>query len=83
MVDVSGKTLPLTITDVVFGLAPRINAAGRIESGKQAVALLISESVSEALSHGIGINTNNNTRRELDQNITAHAISMIEENEEL
>lgn len=82
LVDVSGKTLPLTINDVVFGLAPRINAAGRIESGNQAVALLISETSAEALSHGIGINTNNQTRRELDQTITEQAIAMIEENQE-
>ena len=80
LVDVSGKTMPLTINDVVFGLAPRINAAGRIESGNQAVALLISETDAEALSHGVGINTNNQTRRELDQSITEQAVAMIEEN---
>ncbi|NNM15012.1 MAG: single-stranded-DNA-specific exonuclease RecJ [Bacteroidia bacterium] len=83
LVEVSGKKLPLTISDVVFGLAPRINAAGRIESGKQAVALLISDSVQEASAHGSGVNINNTTRRELDQNITEHAISMIENDEVL
>ena len=44
----SGKQIPLTISDVVFGIAPRINAAGRIEHGKRAVQLLIETNESKA-----------------------------------
>jgi single-stranded-DNA-specific exonuclease len=38
---VAGKVLPLTLTNVVFIIAPRINAAGRIHTGKKAVSLMI------------------------------------------
>lgn len=71
------------INELLFTIGPRINAAGRIETGKNAVALLVSESHDHAKTSGIGINTSNTERRELDKNITAHALEMIAENKEL
>jgi single-stranded-DNA-specific exonuclease len=65
------------VNDVVFTIAPRINAAGRIESGKQAVELLISESHDEAKSHGEEINKKNTTRKSLNESITREALSLI------
>ena len=41
LMDVASKTKDFTISDVVFGIAPRINAAGRIEHAKKAVEILI------------------------------------------
>ncbi len=71
------KKQALTITDVVFTIAPRINAAGRIESGLRAVELLITRSKSEAEKACIGINNNNIERKELDKEITQEALEMM------
>ena len=68
----------ITITDVVFILAPRINAAGRIFSGSKAVELLLSNSEEEALLLSRAIEEYNATRKGLDKNITAQAIEKIE-----
>lgn len=69
----------LTITDVVFILAPRINAAGRIFSGKEAVALLLSETEEAALPLSTAIEEFNATRKGLDKDITKQAIQQIED----
>ena len=68
----------LTITDVVFILAPRINAAGRIFSGAKAVELLLSVSEDEALPLSRAIEEYNTTRKGLDKEITAQAIQKIQ-----
>lgn len=73
----------LTVTDVVFTLAPRINAAGRIESGMRAVELLLADQAEELLSGSQHINSHNNDRRELDQSITKEALAMIENDAEM
>jgi single-stranded-DNA-specific exonuclease len=67
----------ITITDVVFILAPRINAAGRIFSGSKAVELLLSDSEEEALLLSRAIEEYNSTRKGLDKEITAQAIEKI------
>ena len=67
----------ITITDVVFILAPRINAAGRIFSGSKAVELLLSDSKEEALLLSKAIEEYNATRKGLDKEITAQAIEKI------
>jgi len=73
----------LTVMDLVFKIAPRINAAGRIESGKRAVELLISECDSSATIVSGLIDVNNSERKSLDAQITIEALQMIEENVEL
>ncbi len=73
----------ITINELVFTVGPRINAAGRIETGRNAVALLISDSHDNAKTSGISINVTNTERRALDLTITQHALSMIENNVEL
>jgi single-stranded-DNA-specific exonuclease len=67
----------LSITDVVFILAPRINAAGRIYSGSQAVALLLSENEEETLALSRAVEENNKTRKNLDKEITAEALAKL------
>src|SRR5690606_3825736 len=67
----------LSVTDVVFTLAPRINAAGRIENGKRAVEVLISENVEAAFEGSEQIDGHNSSRRELDKSITEEALQMI------
>jgi len=71
----------ISISDIVFSVAPRINAAGRIEHGKKAVELLIAETEINAFDIGKLINVNNNTRKDLDKQITAEALEIIETNE--
>jgi single-stranded-DNA-specific exonuclease len=72
-------TKKLTVSDIVFTIAPRINAAGRIASGNTAVELLISDNPVDALSSSEEINNTNSERKTLDQSITKHAFSMIED----
>lgn len=77
LMEVSNKEKNFTISDVVFGLAPRINAAGRIEHGAKAVALLVQENIEEARSMAQKVNKHNTKRRELDQSITQEALKMV------
>lgn len=77
------KKKQLSVTDVVFTLAPRINAAGRIESGKKAVEVMISENAELAKEGSFLINENNSDRKTLDKSITKEALAMIESNKEL
>ncbi|MBN2480713.1 MAG: single-stranded-DNA-specific exonuclease RecJ [Bacteroidales bacterium] len=64
----------ITVDDIIFKIGPRINAAGRIESGKQAVALLTSQDPGEAMLHCEKVNFHNQTRRTIDKTITEEAI---------
>lgn len=67
----------VTVNDVVFLIAPRINAAGRIDSGRQAVELLTTGDPGTAALRSADINDHNVTRKELDQNITEQALALI------
>jgi len=67
----------LTVSDLVFQIGPRINAAGRIESGRNSVELLISQTLDEAYSYAKKINELNTERRTLDSEITEAAKYMI------
>ena len=73
------KKKKFTITDVVFIIAPRINAAGRIKHGKFAVELLIEHDFDTALQFAQEIEINNADRKGLDKQITAEALQQIEE----
>src|SRR5574343_416362 len=72
----------LTITDVVFIVAPRINAAGRIKHGNEAVALLTEYDLDQAEQFASEIEQHNSDRKELDKQITKEALLQIEENNE-
>jgi single-stranded-DNA-specific exonuclease len=79
ILDLSGIKKELTVNDVVFTIAPRINAAGRIEHGTKAVELLISRNEDLAGFLGDDINETNTTRKNLDQLITDQAFQQIED----
>ncbi len=64
----------IAVDDIVFKIGPRINAAGRIESGKQAVDLLITDKAEEASLLCEKINSHNQTRRNIDKSITEQAL---------
>lgn len=78
LLDVASFQKPLTVTDVVFTIAPRINAAGRLTSGKKAVELLISDEPVLAAAQGEEINKTNTERKTLDKSITEHALQLLE-----
>ncbi len=69
----------LTISDIVFVIGPRINAAGRMENGGRAVELLIANTKEVAMSAGININVTNLERKTLDMSITEHALQIMKE----
>jgi len=71
------------ISGIVFGIGPRINAAGRIAHGKAAVNLLQSKDQEEVDFTAEKINNNNITRRNFDSNITKEALNLIEEDKDL
>ncbi len=85
MLEIAGtkKEKVLSISDVVFVIAPRINAAGRLENGKQAVELLLSNTSSAALFSGNNLNNTNTERRTIDKLITEQALSLIDSSVEL
>lgn len=70
---------PLAIEDVVFRIGPRINAAGRMESGSKAVELLVSQNPQDALMICDAIDINNDDRRKKDTEITSEARRMVSE----
>lgn len=72
----------LTITDVVFIIAPRINAAGRMKHGQHAVNLLTETNMDQAVKFASEIEKFNSDRRGLDQQITQEALNQIQMNEE-
>lgn len=83
LMQISGKTESYTITDVVFQLAPRINAAGRMGDARDAVKMLLSDEVVLADEQSAFINAQNLERKSFDQHITLEALAIIEESEEL
>jgi single-stranded-DNA-specific exonuclease len=76
------KKQVLTITDVVFIIAPRINAAGRIKHGNEAVALLTEYDLDQAEQFASEIEQHNTDRKDLDKQITVEALAQIEANNE-
>lgn len=82
IIDIAGASgKELNVTDIVFKIGPRINAAGRIESGKDAVNLLISCDPCAALGLSKDINECNEKRRDLDRDITAEALELLAKTE--
>ncbi|MBO4467194.1 MAG: single-stranded-DNA-specific exonuclease RecJ [Bacteroidales bacterium] len=67
----------VTIDDIVFKIGPRINAAGRMESGRLAVELLTATDEKTAIRIGDEINENNNERKSIDREITQQALEMV------
>jgi single-stranded-DNA-specific exonuclease len=77
LLTLANKQFPVTLTDVIFSIAPRINAAGRLRSGKHAVALMVSEDLDDITSLADDINNDNLERRQLDQQITEEAKEIV------
>lgn len=73
----------LTINDIVFKMGPRINAAGRVESGNQSVELLVVKDPKKSKEIGDRINHINNERKKIDHTITDEALDEIKNSQDL
>jgi len=78
----NAKKKELSITDVVFQIAPKVNAAGRIKHGNHAVSLLSELDYNTAVQYATEIETYNTERKELDKQITKEALQQIKVNKE-
>lgn len=77
LMDVAGRKSHYSLSDAVFQLGPRINAAGRIADAKNAVKLLTSITKEEALDKARLVDTHNEERRGHDSDITEQALALI------
>ena len=73
---IEGKTI--TISDLVYKIGPRINAAGRIQSGSEAVRLLITDDAEAALRFAKEIDSYNQDRRDYDSKTTDEALEQLQ-----
>ncbi len=73
LIELSKRQRPLTISDIVFGLGPLINAAGRLADAQQAVRMMLSQAASVAYDYGRVLEHRNNLRKEFDQRIAKEA----------
>ena len=73
----SGIDKDLAINDIVFRIGPKINAAGRVESGNKSVELLIADDIEKAREVAGSINNFNDQRKKLDHDITEEALEYI------
>lgn len=79
LVDKAKRSFPLTLTDVVFTIAPRINAIGRLDHGKKAVDLMLCQTAEELKDIATIIEEANATRKELDADILEEALQQLED----
>lgn len=80
LIDTAARKNELNMSDIIFGIAPRINAAGRIDHAKKAVEILVEENYDYARLFADAIEKNNKDRKDLDKSITKQAIQMVSEN---
>lgn len=78
LIEINGLQRHLTVSDIVFTIAPRINAAGRMDDAKQAVKLLLSQEPASARKKAGELQEHNQQRKEIDSGITKEAIQILE-----
>lgn len=78
----SGLEKELRITNLVFMIAPRVNAAGRMDDARKAVQMFVAESEEEALQYAELLHSDNTDRKEADKTITEEALDQINRNED-
>ena len=77
LIFLGGIQKKLSINNVVFVIAPRVNAAGRMDDAKKAVQLFIEEDYTKALEFAEMLHSDNTDRKEADSSITAEALELI------
>ncbi len=78
LIELNAPNRKLTISDIVFIIAPRINAAGRMNDAKEAVRLLISQEGVKAKKNANNLQEQNTARKQIDNDITVEAINLLE-----
>lgn len=78
LIEVGPKKKTYSIQDIIFGIGPKINAAGRISDAKAAVRVLIEKEYTTARQLTRVLNERNTERKELDNDITKNAVEMVE-----
>ncbi len=78
LIKLGGITHTLTITNVVFVIAPRVNAAGRMDDARKAVQLFIEPDEQKAMEFAAMLHSDNTDRKEADSSITAEALELIQ-----
>ncbi len=79
----SGLTKQIHIHNLVFMIAPRVNAAGRMDDARKAVQMFVADTYEDALSYAELLHSDNTDRKEADSSITIEALEIINRNEEL
>jgi len=77
LIFLGGIQKKLSINNVVFVIAPRVNAAGRMDDAKKAVQLFIEDDYTKALEYAEMLHSDNTDRKEADSSITAEALEII------
>lgn len=80
--ELSARMNDLVISDLVFMIAPRVNAAGRMDDARKAVMMFIAETQEEAKHYAEQLHSDNKDRKEADKSITDEALQMIQSNPE-
>ncbi len=80
---ISAFDRPFTITDLVFIIAPRVNAAGRMDDARKAVELFIEKDITKARDIALLLNYDNSERVEVDKETTLEALQLLETEEQL
>lgn len=83
LLDDCPKKEQYTISDIIFGIGPRINAAGRIADAKAAVKVLIEKDYNTAKKYAKVLSERNHERKELDSDITRDAVDMVQKSPRL
>jgi single-stranded-DNA-specific exonuclease len=76
--DISGLIKTITLSDLVFAIGPKINAAGRMDDAKKAVDLFIEQNPEHIKALAAELMSDNTDRKEVDKNITEEALSILE-----
>jgi single-stranded-DNA-specific exonuclease len=83
LIQLSGAGKLLSLTNVVFIIAPRVNAAGRMDEARKVVKMFIEKDPGKALAYAELLHSDNFNRKEVDVNITEEALSIISSDETL
>ncbi len=81
LMNLSSLTVPASITSLVFTIAPRVNAAGRMDDARKAVLMFVSGNYEEALGYARLLHADNSDRRETDSKTTEEALALIDADE--
>ncbi len=83
LIELSGVTKKFSINNVVFIIAPRVNAAGRMDDASKAVMMFIEDDFKKAMQYAEMLHSDNTDRKDADSTITEEAFAMIESDETL